>query len=163
MRCFPYGRKLFVLVVISILSGKQVFSSELKVGDTLETYSLVDNHGKMHQLKADTEVVLLSFEMDKSKEIHNWLAEKEPDFLTKNKTEYIADITKMPAIITKLFAGPKMAKYKFPILLANEKGFAEKYPKSPQKITTLILDKNRNVSHILFLNNMDEVDGLIKK
>lgn len=130
----------------------------VKVGDTFSGYTLEDAHGVKHSLKPETKLVLMSFNMELSKGIHKWLSEKDADFLGKNKTEYVVDITEMPGIITWMFARPKMKKYPFQILLADDEDFAPKYPKEEAKISAIELGTDSKVQKISFFTDMDAVD-----
>lgn len=131
----------------------------IKVGDVFKPYKLEDAHHKKHTLKPETKLVLISFEMELSKGIHGWLANKEPDFLNKNKAEYVADITEMPGIITWLFARPKMQKYPFTILLADDEKFAPSFPREEEKILAIELDDNKVVKNLSFYKDMDAVSA----
>lgn len=133
-------------------------STEVHPGSKLEQYEFEDQHGEKKTISAETKLLLMSFEMDLSKQIHEFLQNKEPDYLEKHNAQYVVDITPMPSIITWLFAGPKMRKYKFPILLADDDEFAPKYPKEPGKIAALKIDKDRTISSIKFFESMEEVD-----
>lgn len=147
------------LFFISTTYAEEQKVEQLKIGDKFQEYSLEDAHHNKHTLKPETKLVLISFEMDLSKSIHQWLAEKEPNFLEKNNTEYVADITDMPGIITWLFARPKMQRYPFTILLADDDNFAPKFPKEDEKILAVELEPSRKVKNISFFKDMKEVDA----
>lgn len=150
---------LVVLMFTDLAQADEPKIDPVKVGDKFQEYKLEDAHHKEHSLKPDTKLVLISFEMDLSKSIHKWLAKKEPNFLEKNKAEYVADITEMPGIITWLFARPKMQKYPFTILLADDENFAPRFPKEEEKILAVELDNSRVIKNISFFKNMKEVDA----
>lgn len=163
---------LFVLLAISLPTSAlaneggaamnseqaQVSNSMVHPGSTLEQYEFEDQHGEKKTISPDTNLLLMSFEMDLSKQIHGFLENKDPNYLEQHHAQYVVDITPMPSIITWLFAGPKMRKYKFPILLADDDEFAPKYPKEPGKIAALKIDKDRTISSIQFFDSMEEVD-----
>ena len=96
--------------------------------------------------------------MSVSKAMNLWLNEKDKNYLAENSTEYISDITEMPSIITWLFAGPKMRKYPFEILLADDEHFAPKYPIQEEKILVLDLDASKKVTAISYFENMDQIE-----
>lgn len=127
-------------------------------GDQLEPYVFEDQFGKEQTIAPETDLVLMSFEMELSKSIHKFLEDKDPNYLAQHHAQYIADITPMPAIITWLFAGPKMRDYKFPILLADDDSFAPKYPKKEGKIVAFKLGKDRTVEKVSYYDSMEEVD-----
>ena len=123
----------------------------------MEAYTLEDQHGTLRTLQKDTEKVIVSFDMKLSKSFHNWLKEKESSYLADNKTEYIIDITGMPRIVTWLFAGPKMRKYGFRILLIKEKGFVDNFQKKEGTFTVITLDSDHKITNISFPDNIDAI------
>lgn len=104
-----------------IFLGFLTLSYGLEVGVKLPDITLKDQFDKPHQLFQSTKVVLFTANRDLSTDIKEFLSEKKGDFLASIGGVYIADISKMPSIITKLFALPSMRKYKFNILLLDEK------------------------------------------
>ncbi|WFE68276.1 hypothetical protein P8S54_08625 [Thiomicrospira sp. R3] len=53
---------------------------------------------------------------------------------------YIADISRMPAFVTRMFAMPAMRKYEFSLALDYEGNLTEALPKQDEKVTLLKLD-----------------------
>ncbi len=137
-------------------------SGVLKQNDHLEAYTLEDQHEISHTLQKDTEKVIVSFDMKLSKKFHQWLKEKDDSYLADRKTEYIIDIRGMPSIITWLFAGPKMRKYGFQILLIKEGDLGDKLPKQEGEFTVIELDSNHKATNISFLNNIDAITKSIE-
>lgn len=157
-------KKLILVTLISLVFVLEVSvlaetdgNSVLKENDYMEVYALEDQHGTLRTLQKDTEEVIISFDMKLSKTFHKWLKDKESNYLASRKAEYIIDITGMPSIITWLFAGPKMRKYGFRILLIKEGNFGDNIPKQEGKFTMIKLDENHKVIEISFLNNMDAI------
>ncbi len=133
----------------------------LSIGDQFPNQTYEDPHEAKHQLNPDTQYVLVSFEMELSKGIHTWLSEKEPDYLEKHKMQYVSDITKMPSIITFLFARPKMKRYKFPILLAKDEKFAPQFPILEGKFALFELDDDRIVKEVRYFKDMPTLDRVV--
>lgn len=85
--------------------------------------------------------------------------QKNPLFLKNNKAVFIANISGMPSIITKLFALPKMRKYDHEILLIydeDDKRFISKEEKS-----TLYTLKDGVIKSIDFITK-DDLDNIFK-
>lgn len=153
---------LSLLIGVLLISQAQCFSDTeeqvlVKNGDIMETYSLEDQHGALQNLQPGTEVVIMSFDMKVSKEFHKTLKGKEKTYLSDNKIEYIVDIRGMPSLVTWMFAGPKMRKYKFPILLVKEGNFPDKFPKQEGKFTILKLDPQHNITDISYIGDIKKV------
>ena len=128
------------------------------VASSLSSYVFEDPHGEEKTIRPDTRLVLMSFDMELSKGIHKFLEKKDANYLKEHRAEYVADISPMPAVITWLFAGPKMRRYSFPMLLADDDAFAENYPKKEGKISVIQLDDNRTIRDVAFLGSMKEVE-----
>ena len=151
---------LLMTAAISVraLADEAAAPAPLKKGDHFAGYELENQHGVKHQLAGDTELVLMSFDMELSKSVHAYLSEKDPNYLREHHVEYVVDITEMPGIISYLFAKPKMRKYPFDILLADDETFGPKFPKEDKKLLVIELAKDRTVKNIQFLDSMEAVD-----
>lgn len=154
------------LVVLSLLinliaqpafAEKEKAAPVLSVGEKFPDYNFQDPHEKPITIAPDTRLLLLSFEMELSKGIHTWLSEKDKNYLSKHNTQYIADITPMPAIISYLFGKPKMRKYEFPIMLADDSEFGPKFPKEEEKITVMQINQDKQIESISFYKDMNEI------
>ena len=157
--------RLFVLIAVVCLcisAQGRVFAEDttadlIKVNDVFETYSLEDQFGEIQTLRKDTKTVIASFDMKLSKSFHKWLKLKDDSYLDDNKAEYIIDIREMPKIITYLFAGPKMRKYKFSIRLIKDGVYGDEYPKQEKSFTVITLNQDHSISDISFINDFDEL------
>ena len=160
--------KVFSLLLVKVTLLTIIFSSSLiadenqtkkiGIGDTFKSYNFENPNEEIKTLKPNTKLLLVSFEMELSKGIHSWLEGKEADYLEKHNAEYIADITKMPSIITYLFARPKMKKYAFPILLIKDENFAPEFPVEEGKFIAFELDESKKIKNMSYFQNMDEVE-----
>lgn len=136
---------LFLLVITTSL-----FANELNLNANINSFSLTDQFNKMHTIDRKVKTIIVSFEKDTSKDINEFLSSKKVDFLNKNSAVFIANISAMPSIITRMFALPKMKKYKHNILLIydeNDKRFVQK----DDKLTVYKLD-NTLIKSINFIN-----------
>ena len=131
------------------------------VGEKFPGYELEDQHGNKHSLDPATQIVLISTNMELSKSVHGWLLEKPPTYLADHHIEYVSDITDMPGIISWMFAKPKMRKYPFRILLADDEAFAPNYPAEEAKLAAFELAPDRTVKRIAFLNSVAEVETML--
>lgn len=128
------------IMMISFLLTAMLFA-ELKVGENFPSLTLVDQFDKKMEVNKDAKV-LLSFEKDISFKIKEFLDEQEKDYLSKNNTIYISDISSMPSIITSWFAIPKMKKFPFQIALIYDEDEAERLSREEGKVTVVTLKEN---------------------
>jgi len=106
-------------ILLTVFISSYIFANSFKISDQIGSFSLPDQFDKMHIINQNIQTILVSFEKGTSTDINRFLASKEADYLNKHKSVFIANITDMPSFITRLFAIPKMRKYKHKILLIN--------------------------------------------
>ena len=156
------GRSMRLLLLLCVLVWPAVIRAELvQKGKPFPAYALPDPHGVTNTLSRETRAVILSCEKHISGDITAWLKGKPAGFLETHRAEYVSDITPMPGLITTLFALPKMRKYPFRMLLADDPDFARIYPRQEDRITLFLLDENHVVQDLLYLAKASELDALL--
>ena len=122
---------LSILVLIAIVgiaqygfSGKKettnTSENALKIGDMIPTFEIKDQFEKTHVISPDSKTIFVAGDMDSYKILRDFLLTKEEGFLKANNSNYLADITGMPSLVSEYIALPKMKKYTFSILLLDE-------------------------------------------
>lgn len=147
-------KKILTLMLFLSLS---LFATTFKVGDNIESFSLPNQFDEKKDVNSSIQTILVSFEKDTGKDINTFLASKGADFLAKHHAVFIANISGMPSIITKLFAMPKMRDYKHSILLIyneNDNRFVSK-----EGVSTLYRLQNGVIKSISYItkDNLEEV------
>jgi len=120
-------------VIFLVLFATYLFSNSLDVDGKINSFSLSDQFDKIHIINGDIKTIVVSFEKGTGADVNEFLNKQKPDFLQKHQAVFIANISGMPAFITKMFALPKMKKYKHNILLIydeNDQRFLQKEEKS---------------------------------
>ena len=120
-------------IALIIAFASLLFSNNFEINQNINSFSLADQFDKIHTVNANVKTIIVSFEKGTGADINEFLNNKPADFLQKNNAVFIANISGMPSIITKLFALPKMKKYKHSILLIydeNDTRFLQKEDKS---------------------------------
>ena len=148
--------KKIILVLLLVTS---LFSSEIKKDEKLRVFALPDQFGVYHTVDRHTKTYIVSFEKNTEKNVNTFLASKPKDYLQKHDAVFIANISKMPAIITKYFAMPKLKKYKHRILLINNEK-DDRFRAKEEKITVYELE-NSVVKKIYFIDNAKEIEALL--
>ncbi|WGZ93116.1 MAG: hypothetical protein QJT81_14995 [Candidatus Thiothrix putei] len=145
-------KKLLFLTLLCIGLSATAFAAELKVGDTLPTISLKDQHDKAITVAADVQTLLFAIEKPPSELLNTYLMKQDKDFLTTKKAYFLADISGMPSMITKMFALPNMRERPYSILLAHDAKEAEFMPRQKDHVT-LVKVKAGKVDKILFIKD----------
>ncbi len=142
------------------ISAVCVFAQNIEVGTSIKVfnnYKYETPDAKELKIPTSTTKILITFQKDASEIVNEYLSKKDERFLEKNSAVYIADINKMPTIITKLFALPKLRDFKHTIHLHYEDKFQNIVPKEDEKITLIRL-KQQKVESINFLSTKEDLD-----
>lgn len=121
-------------------------AASVGVGDTLEPLNLVDQHDRPVQVNATTRVVIFSGEKPVSDWVSDVLASQPSGVLDRLGAVYVSDISGMPALITQMFALPKLRKLPFTMALAREAAVVADLPRQPGTATVLTMRDARVVS-----------------
>jgi len=150
-------RKLLIaFLLLSLLAGTAVVAADLQVGDVLPGLSLPDQHGEVMDLGPGTQQVLFAADKVASDLLNDFLQQQPDDFLDRHGAVYVADISSMPAIITRLFALPKMRERPYRIMLAESAEVVSFLPRQPHAVTAIRL-RNERVASIDYLSTGAEL------
>jgi hypothetical protein len=103
-------------------------SMALETGERLAPWTLLDQHDQAYTLDEQLQVLLVARSMDAAKLVDAALQGKPKGYLEQRHTMFLADISRMPSIIGKLFAIPKMREYNYRVLLDRDARIAPRYP-----------------------------------
>ncbi len=140
-------------IVLLIAFASLLFSNNFELNSNINSFTLANQFEKIHTINSEIETIIVSFEKGTGADVNEFLNNKDPDFLQKNKAVFIANISGMPSFITKMFALPKMKKYKHSILLIydeNDKRFLQKEGKS-----TVYKLENGLIKNIYYIDKND--------
>ena len=152
-------RKLILICLMSVSLG--CFADVLQLGQQISPFKLANQHGKLITVDDKAKVILFTKEKAPSVLLNNFLLKQSKDFLAKNSAFYIADISGMPFLISKIIALPKMRKQPFDILLAkNETTLA--FVPHKEDFITVIKRKEGKITAINFVNLMDVLEKSFK-
>ncbi len=148
-------KKLIILVLILQIQFV-LFAKPLEVGGDWPTISLKDQNDKTRDVTPDIALVIFVAEMDPSKIVHEVLQTETEESLLKKRIVFVSDINKMPSLITRFIALPKMRGYSYPIALVREAGITQDLPREKGKVTLFYLQKMK-VKKIDYINDKEEL------
>jgi hypothetical protein len=127
-------------------------AESLAVGDAFPLATLEDQFGVEHILDASVAVVLFSRDMDGGAVMREMLQEEslgEPPlvFLGRIRAVCVADVHRMPGLIRRAIAKPRMRKRPYPLLL-DESGEPTAAWPSAEKQTTLIRLREGRIAEV---------------
>ena len=147
---------MFCLFSFSLVFSLNVVAEPIKKGATLPSITLNNQHGKAIKINTDIKTLLFSVEKAPSQIINTFLVKQEANFLTKHKAYFVADISGMPSLISKMFAIPKMKKRPYDILLAKNKAQVDFIPHKKGFISVLKIATGKVLS-VRFINNTEQL------
>jgi hypothetical protein len=146
-------KKWLLLALLCLgLHTAAIAATELKVGDTLPTISLKDQHDKAVTVATDAQTLIFTVEKPASDLVNDYLKTQAADYLIAQKAYFLADISGMPSMITKMFAIPKMQERPYAILLGYEADALAFMPRQQNHVTVVKVKANK-VEQILFVND----------
>jgi hypothetical protein len=104
-----------------------LLANALEPGDKLAPFTLLDQYDHAYSLDTGTQILLVARDMDGAKMVKAALAEQPKGYLEARHAVFVADIQRMPAIISQLFAIPAMRAYNYRVLLDLEGRVASRY------------------------------------
>ena len=129
---------------------------------SLNTYKYETPQGRKMKIPKSTRLLIIAFDKDTGALVNEFLDTQDPFFMPKHRAVFIADINKMPTIITNMFALPKLQKYKHLIYLHYDDQFQDFVPHQEEKLT-LIRFKEAKVESISYISTKEELKAAIAK
>jgi hypothetical protein len=151
----------FLTCLAALLVACSLYAKPLAVGDAMPVLSLPDQHGKQHTLQPGTVAIVMSCEMPHSKMLNQYLEKQGKDVFAERHIVYVSDISPMPAPITKMFALPKMQKYKHIMWLNRADDFAKQYPVRPNQLLILKLGLDLKITAIAYVATTAELEKVL--
>lgn len=109
-------------------------------------WTLLDQYDKPYTQSDDLRVLLLARDMAGGKLLKAALDGLPKDYLEQRHAVFVADISKMPSLIAKMFAVPAMRDYNYRVLLDRESRVASHYPIPEDGVLWITLRQGQVVS-----------------
>lgn len=114
-------------------------SASVTAGHPLPAMALKDQHDQPWTVPADTRLVLFAAGR-KASNLVQAVLEKEPkDFLAQRRTVYLADMSKMPSVATRMFALPSLREMPFRVGVSLQEPTLAAWPRQPDSVTLISL------------------------
>lgn len=152
-------------LVALTLSVAILSAAPLKIDSSLEMlegFKYETPQGRQMKIPKKTKLVIVAFEKETGALVNEYLDKQSPFYLLKNNSIFIADINKMPSIVTSMFALPKLQKYKHLIYLHYSDKLQDAVPNKEQKITLLRFE-NSKIKEISYISTVLELKTAIEK
>ncbi|BAN46688.1 hypothetical protein PCA10_09560 [Metapseudomonas resinovorans NBRC 106553] len=115
----------------------------LEVGERLAPWTLLDQYEQPYSLDDGLQLLLVARSMDGAKLLKAALEGRPKGYLEARHGVFVADISRMPSLVSSLFAVPAMRDYNYRVLLDRESRVASRYPGSESGVLWLRLDHGK--------------------
>lgn len=154
--------RLYLALLFFAISLSSLSAQEWKKGDTLPPLQWKDQTGTTRNLSPDTVKLFFTADMPASKIVNGVLEARDADVLPIYKAILVSDIHKMPSLISRFVAIPKMKGYKYKIHLIEDSESGKPFPKLAEKITYLRLNQGK-IEDVQFLSTAAEFQTALEK
>ncbi len=137
----PAAFILAALITTGLPAG--AWAAPLEAGQAAPALTLEDQHDKPLSVAPDTRVLLFSADRAASDLANEVLGRQAPGTLERRKVVYVADISGMPSLVTRMFALPALRALPFPIGLAREAAPVADLPRQKGAVTVIQLSAGR--------------------
>lgn len=110
-------------------------------------WTLLDQYDKPYTQGSDLRILLLARDMAGGKLVKAALEGLPKDYLEQRHAVFVADISKMPAVISKMFAVPAMRDYNYRVLLDRQSRVVSHYQVPEDGVLWITLLQGRAVSN----------------
>ncbi len=145
-----------VVLILPLAAG----AAPLVPGTSFPPLSLEDQHGKTVSTRADTRIVLFAADKAANDLINEVLAAQPAGVLGTLNAVYFADISAMPALVTRMFALPALREMSFAIGLGRDATQLADLPRQKGAATILRLADGK-VATIEYAHNAGQLKQAI--
>lgn len=161
---------VLVLVVgfayLSTKGDKSVKGNEsfpkIVVEETLTPLTLKDQFGKLHSLKETTKKIIFVFKKDSGHVVRGYLNKQKDNYLESRNILFVADTSKMPAMIREYVAMPDLRERDYPVLVVYNQTLANKFKNEKEQEKIMVAElENFQVTAVHFVSTEKELAELI--
>lgn len=131
------AKSLLPLLFAACALTSQAQVNTLRAGDVLPVLTLKDQHDKTAIVPDDLRQVIFAADNGGAGLVTGWLDAQPKEWLQQTKRVYLADIHKMPGLITRMFALPKLREKPYQIMLGREEADLAAFPRKKDCVTLL--------------------------
>lgn len=130
--------KHWMLLGLALLA---VTAQALESGERLAPWTLSDQFEQPYTLDGQLRILLVARSMESAKLLETALQGQPKGYLEARDALFVADISRMPSLIGKLFAIPAMRDYSYRVLLDREAAVVPQYAAPEQGLLWLQLEQ----------------------
>lgn len=129
--------KTVLSILLLGISAQVVAQETLAEGAPLPALVLKDQHEKPAAIPPSTRQLLFAADNGGAGLVTALLDSLEANWLSQTQRVYLADIHKMPGLISRLVALPRLQEKPYPIVLGREEGDLAMFPRKKDCVTVI--------------------------
>lgn len=128
---------LALTILLAAISVQAAAQTVLKDGDQLPILALRDQHDKPAAVPPSTRQLLVAADNSGAGLVTDLLDSMGANWLEQTQRVYLADIHKMPALVSRFVALPRLRDKPYPIVLGREEGDLAMFPRKKDCVTVI--------------------------
>lgn len=150
-----------ILFLTLTLSAEEQAAPTLVLGNVLPEINYTNQWEEPSPIPMETTKVIFIADMDASKIIHPILEKEGKGYLESKQAVLVSDIHRMPSLISKFVALPKMKSYPYTLRLVREEKVADPFPRTKGSLTLIQL-KAGKITKIQISNAEAEIRSFLE-
>jgi len=143
------------------VKGNEAFG-RVAVGEVLAPFTLKDQFDKLHTLTDETKKIIFVFKKEPGHVVRSYLNRQKDDYLQSRHILFVADISKMPAMIREYAAMPDLRQRSYPVLIVYNEALSQKFKEGNDLTKIMVADLDRRrVTAIRYATTEEELGRLI--
>jgi hypothetical protein len=155
MRCRGSSVAL-VVALAGWLLASVAWAEPYAIGDRIAPMTFETQFGETVIVGAAMRLVLITHDMDAGEIAKAVLAAHTTASLDARRAVYVADVSKMPGLVSRWIAIPRMRRRPYRVLLDRDGASASAFPIAPGAVTGVWLDDGR----IVRIEQLTSADGV---
>jgi len=152
---------MYKKLLLTLIFTVSMFAS-MQVGSEFENFKIKNQFDKEYSITPKTKKVIFVFSKANGHIVKDYLSSKEPDFLEKKDTLFVADVSAMPSIIA-WFVLPGLKDNKYSIIVLKDDDISKKYKtKENEDKITLVYLNNKKIIDIKYLDDKQQLNKYLE-
>jgi hypothetical protein len=145
-------KKTFIALVLALAGPLCALAGPIEPGRPLPALRLKNQHDQDWQVPADTRLVVFAAGRKASNLALAVLGAQHKGFLESRHAVYLADMSRMPGLITRTFALPALREQPFEVGVSLDETLLAGWPRQDDAVPLIGLEVGR-VTHFQYVSN----------
>lgn len=151
-----------LLAALAFATSLPLAAAPLEPGSPWPALTLPDQHDRPVSVGPPARLVLFAADKAASDRAVAVLVARGAQALSALQAVYVADISAMPALVTRMFALPRLRELTFPVALARDAALVSDLPRQPGSVTVFTLREGR-VAAVRQAATTEALEALLKE